>query len=548
MSHHKLVARTDIYNPTFKLFEKGFKVGIANLSEDLTINGTTVEPTFRYEARHATTSGWMPVAGETLTGAGSGGTVDLETPFISDDKAVNPERTRYWQADNNTFADITTEDVVLEAVFKTDTVLTTSSIYGKWQASGGLLLYTNTNSLYIQVRDGTTTVSTSTPGLVEDTWYHVIVFIDRSGSQVVYINGSQGTSAPVSAVGSLTNTGVPATIALEGGGSIYPWGGEIAYAAMWKQSDWLDTHLQETIAKERFAKLTGIYPTKAEGTALPVVASRASVAYLDKEIVGDELLPSTDPTSGWSNFGISAAVSAETHPEGATVYAITEVSPYTQHYASQAAYGTTNVGDLVEMSVDVKKANRDWILLYQTNTGLNYSYFNIDTATAGSTVNTISTKVESLGNDWYRYSFRFRAATDSPTFRVYGAEGVGDTAFTGLDQIMFYIANPSFKNISKQLLPVGNNWMRVCQRTDSEGTSITGYLPEVASTNLLPYSQDFDNAAWAKIQSSISGSAGSAPDGSSNASIIVEDATAAQVHYISDGMPMYSTIRAMMGM
>ena len=60
-----------------------------------------------------------------------------------------------------------------------------------------------------------------------------------------------------------------------------------------------------------------------------------------------------------------------------------------------------------------------------------------------------------------------------------------------------------------------------------------GLLIEQSSTNLFTYSQDFSNVIWVKSNSTIAPNAIVSPDGTTNASKLVESATTAQ-HYISE--------------
>lgn len=60
-----------------------------------------------------------------------------------------------------------------------------------------------------------------------------------------------------------------------------------------------------------------------------------------------------------------------------------------------------------------------------------------------------------------------------------------------------------------------------------------GLLNEVASTNDLTFSEQFDNAAWAKGGSSITANAANAPNGNLTADELVEDATAGAQHRMS---------------
>jgi len=77
-----------------------------------------------------------------------------------------------------------------------------------------------------------------------------------------------------------------------------------------------------------------------------------------------------------------------------------------------------------------------------------------------------------------------------------------------------------------------------------------GLLIEEARTNLLKYSQDFDNAAWTKARSTITANAATAPDGTMTADKLVEDTTASDTHlfysasYAATGITLTASIYA----
>lgn len=60
-----------------------------------------------------------------------------------------------------------------------------------------------------------------------------------------------------------------------------------------------------------------------------------------------------------------------------------------------------------------------------------------------------------------------------------------------------------------------------------------GLLTEESRTNLVTYSEQFDNAAWTKTRSSITANSTTAPDGTATADRLVEDATASNTHLVS---------------
>jgi hypothetical protein len=59
------------------------------------------------------------------------------------------------------------------------------------------------------------------------------------------------------------------------------------------------------------------------------------------------------------------------------------------------------------------------------------------------------------------------------------------------------------------------------------------YLVEEARTNLLLWSEDFDNAYWTKTRASISANVTTAPDGANTADKLVEDTTASDTHFLN---------------
>lgn len=59
-----------------------------------------------------------------------------------------------------------------------------------------------------------------------------------------------------------------------------------------------------------------------------------------------------------------------------------------------------------------------------------------------------------------------------------------------------------------------------------------GLLIEEQRTNLLTYSEQFDNAVWAKTRATVTANAATAPDGTMTADKLVEDTTASATHYI----------------
>lgn len=108
------------------------------------------------------------------------------------------------------------------------------------------------------------------------------------------------------------------------------------------------------------------------------------------------------------------------------------------------------------------------------------------------------------------------AGTD--TIDIYGASlNLGSTAFD-------YIPTTA----AAVYLPRSNSY----QDHDPSTLAPLGFLIEEQRTNLLTYSEQFDNAAWLKSNASISANSTTAPDGATTADSLIETATTA-THYIS---------------
>ncbi|MDC1299926.1 hypothetical protein N8Z24_00305 [bacterium] len=283
----------DITPPTFQVFN--VKSGVDNLDPNLAINGTTVTPTFRYKGGDADGTDWDYWGyGEDLTlQAGTAPTYNDGSPGLGlNDDSVLFNAGGYYLADNNTFADVTTEDLVFECIFK----MTSGTLImaDKQEVSGGLQgwrVLVGSGLFYCSIRLAGLQKSVPSATLNDDTWYHAICFINRdeasaNGGQM-YINGvASGAGLDCSAnAGSITNTEEMAIGSSSTG--VLDYNSNVAYMAMWKSAAWHQAGAAgpaewATIAAERFAKVCGYYPQIANGTYTPNTAERTYPAYLDK--------------------------------------------------------------------------------------------------------------------------------------------------------------------------------------------------------------------------------------------------------------------------
>ena len=458
-------------------FWAGFNTsGVGNLDPSLTINSQTETPVFRYnglDAADPTLPAWT--YGDTLTLAGSGSdpTFDTGAPLLgAEDGSFQGAGGTAFQASGNSLGDITTEDVVLEFVGTVPTSAhTTIPRIAAHRALGtGWVFYrTTSNNAALYFSDGTNSAQVSSAVLVQQAWYHIIIFVDRSGSAQIYINGSaSGSAVSFSSVGSIT-VAQPLTLCAESDLS-NDGDGHVAYLAMWAAASWLDTHLQTTVAQERFRRLVGIWPQVADGTADPTVAQRATTAHLDKTegsarklyLVGKHWLRccSRDDSQGvavsgylaeeaatntclrsqefgtspWAAVQCSISADALAAPDGAqTADTIVEDVSFTSSSCDVRQFISIVNTTKYVFSCWLKKSGRSWVRLLAAQATFAYAFYDIDTGATGTTSNVTDVGIEDWGNGWFRCWMKFTGDQSASTgFTIAPAEGDNDAVYDNL--------------------------------------------------------------------------------------------------------------------
>lgn len=473
--------------PTLSLFQGSDFNGVAKLDHNLTINGVTKTPTFRYKGGDAAVSGgtWSPWGyGVDLIeskGAGAAATLNVGSPLLGllDDSvrsnAVNGSR---WQASDVSTNAISTEDFVIELVIQFgSTPGVANYFFGAREPSGaGWVVFQQASNRIALVITDTSTYVFSSDILAPNTRYHILVFVNRDEASVdgvrFYVNGREATQAhagPAAGAGTLDSgkkftlndrSDLPGQSALDA---------RYALASMWKQADWHQAGAAgpaewAVIAQERFNKLIGINPHRAVGTSTPTVQTRASVAYLDKVEgsarklyqVGDDwlrvvsrddansdnirgylsesqktnlLLQSEDISTTWGQLdaGDTFSLNAIAAPnKETTADGLIADATDGSHGISQTA---TLTAATYTMSAFVKKGDQDWILVYD-GTGTNFAYFDISSGVVG-TENSATGYIEDWGDGWFRCMIVYTgtAAAHSLYFRT--AEADNDGSFSG---------------------------------------------------------------------------------------------------------------------
>lgn len=457
--------------PMFDFFpgDAQYPPSVDRLDPNLCINSICNTPTLRYKGGDASAAGWAAwTYGSNLTFVNSGtdATYNAGSPLLAfNDDALRFNAGDYFHFTDNSYGDVTTEDMVVEMVYRSTASVTRA--FGKFNGADGWLfapnLTGNTPRLLLADIDADA-VSVETAAVATGSWNHILYFVDRSGSAQGYLNGAaSGAAVAVTTIGSMT---VAAAFALgaQDGGAV-PDDGQLAYFAMWKGNNWLDSHLQPTLAAARFNALQAMTARVGRGSVAPTAASRSATAILRKVSAGvtklykvgvgwvrtemlsamtgalvepaitNLLLQSEDVATSWAEIRAgdtqSLNAAAALAPDGAQTADgnIGEAVDETHGFAQ--ATGNLTAATYV-LSVFAKAGAQTWLYLSDTTVANATSYFNLSTCAAGTKgAGTAVQFVENYGNGWCRLGISFTGTVAPHTMAIQSAQADNDNSFAG---------------------------------------------------------------------------------------------------------------------
>jgi hypothetical protein len=250
----------------------------------------------------------------------------------------------------------------------------------------------------------------------------------------------------------------------------------------------------------------------------------------------------TFDNASWTKTRSSITANAAVAPDGATTAdkIVEDSTASNTHFAIQNVTGAGST--IYTYSVYVKAAGRTFALVqlggFAQQVASNAVYVNLSTG-AFTATDTARTSVTSVGNDWYRVSTTITTIPAGGTLQpsVYPVAVSGTNVYSGDGTSGIYVWGAQLDQ-SRDLRPyVPSTTVAVYggARIDRNPATlaVNGLLIEPAATNLILRSSEADNASWTKTRASITANAIVAPDGATTADKLVEDATAANTHEIS---------------
>jgi len=227
----------------------------------------------------------------------------------------------------------------------------------------------------------------------------------------------------------------------------------------------------------------------------------------------------------WAHARTSGTANAAISPDGQNN------ATYVEQNAGQTNAGSiyrfdAAVTGVFTLSVYAKKKEKDFVVLYDSNVGR--TYFNLDTGTVGTVASGNTANIEDAGNGWFRCSTTFTASSGGvKAFYV----GDNDNSLVVTDGGGIYVWGPQLEEGTTASDFVANTTgSPKFIASATYGPRVPMILVEPSATNLLPYSEDFSNAAWDKNNVTLTADYGIAPDGTNTSTRIEYSGTS----YIQD--------------
>ena len=231
----------------------------------------------------------------------------------------------------------------------------------------------------------------------------------------------------------------------------------------------------------------------------------------------------------WAKLnGTTTAANTTVAPDGTTT-ADTIIEAATTNIFGVRQSASLPAGSTA-FSIYVKPNGRNWVQLNCAAGGSGSAFFNVSTGVIGTTSGATAS-ISAAENGFYRCTIVVTATAGANTFdlRLASADGVLTYAGNGTSGVfawgaqlepVTYQTTPSTYNATTSAAYYG-------PRFDYDPVTLAakGLLIEEARTNLLQFSEQFDNAAWAKTNSAITSNATTAPDGALTADKLTEAAT-----------------------
>lgn len=213
--------------------------------------------------------------------------------------------------------------------------------------------------------------------------------------------------------------------------------------------------------------------------------------------------------AAWVKTRATVVANSVAAPDGQTTAdTLKEDSTASNTHTIEYALVDTPVNSIHVVSIYAKANGRSWLRINEVQSITASAYFDLTNGVVGSVAGTgsPSASIEAVGGGWYKCSMTFTAGGSS-RIRIYLASDGATTSYTGNGTSGIYLWGAQLTKTSKQMPYIKTEATPV---TVNKGDILSSPMPWYEwsgpqYTNLLTYSEDFSNAAWAKTAVSITG-------------------------------------------
>jgi hypothetical protein len=264
-------------------------------------------------------------------------------------------------------------------------------------------------------------------------------------------------------------------------------------------------------------------------------ATRVNSAGLVEKVRTNLVLQSETFATTWAPTSAAVTSNVTTAPNGALTAdkLIASVSAVTQHRVDQT---TTSAIGINVFSVYAKKAELTFLNL---RVGTSGAYFNLDNGTTSDLVG-VTSAIENAGNGWYRCIIVRDSSVANEVVRINLATAIGVNSFTGDGTSGAFIWGAQLErgDIATAYIPtttaaVSTGPVANVPRLDYLGSSCPRLLLEPQRTNLLQFSEQFNNAYWLKFRLDLGINTQISPSGIQNADTFTSSVGAVDIPVIA---------------
>ena len=223
----------------------------------------------------------------------------------------------------------------------------------------------------------------------------------------------------------------------------------------------------------------------------------------------------------WVKVGSTISSNVLVAPNGTTTAEkLVEDTSNGVHIALQIN-ASRNVNSIYAFSVYAKAGERTKINLFNNGNGSGNANFDLSNGTATLIAGEFAT-IESVGNGWYRcvVGMQENSTVGNFNYHIRLLDASGNDSYTGNGTSGAYIWGAQVNlGTAKPYFPTTDR-LNVPRLTyQNGGGGCPSLLLEKQSTNLITYSEQFDNAAWSKSNVTITANNTTSPDGTINADL-----------------------------